>query len=121
MELAQVGIVGLSVMGGNLALNAMSKGYRTAVYERDAEIRRAFFRKNGAEAGVLAARRLEELPHLIRRPRIICLLVQAGRAVDDVLDVLIPELAPGDVLIDGGNSHWKDTNRRAAMAEKAGV
>lgn len=118
MKLAQLGIVGLGVMGANLARNAASKGYAAAVYERDQGLREAFCRES-PEFPVAAE--LEELPALVGRPRKILLMVRAGAPVDSVLDRLLPVLEPGDVVIDGGNSHWRDTARRMERAEAAGL
>lgn len=118
MKLAQLGIVGLGVMGANLARNAASKGYTAAVYERDEGLREAF-RQKSPEFPVAAE--LEELPALVGRPRKILLMVRAGAPVDSVLDRLLPVLEPGDVVIDGGNSHWRDTARRMERAEAAGL
>ena len=118
MELADLGIVGLAVMGANLARNAASKGYVPAVYERDQGLRAAFRR---AEPDFPMAEKLEELPALVKRPRRILLMVRAGAPVDSVLDKLLPALEPGDVVIDGGNSHWRDTDRRVKRAETAGL
>ena len=118
MKLAEFGVVGLGVMGANLARNAASKGYLTAVYERDEGLRAAFRRES---PDFPMAERLEDLPGLIRRPRRILLMVRAGAPVDSVLDTLLPALEPGDVVIDGGNSHWRDTDRRVRRAEAAGL
>lgn len=117
MKLAQLGIVGLGVMGANLARNAASKGYAAAVYERDQGLREAF-RRESPEFPMAAEP--EELPALVGRPRKILLMVRAGAPVDSVLDRLLPVLEPGDVVIDGGNSHWRDTARRVERAEAAG-
>ena len=118
MKRAEFGVVGLGVMGANLARNAASKGYLTAVYERDEGLRAAFRRES---PDFPMAERLEDLPGLIRRPRRILLMVRAGAPVDSVLDTLLPALEPGDVVIDGGNSHWRDTDRRVRRAEAAGL
>lgn len=118
MKLAQLGIVGLGVMGANLARNAASKGYAAAVYERDQGLREAF-RRESPEFPMAAEP--EELPALVGRPRKILLMVRAGAPVDSVLDRLLPVLEPGDVVIDGGNSHWRDTARRMERAEAAGL
>ena len=118
MELADLGIVGLGVMGANLARNAASRGYIPAVYERDGVLKAAF--RRGSPDFPMAAEP-EELPALVKRPRRILLMVRAGEPVDRVLDRLIPALEPGDVIIDGGNSHWRDTDRRVKRAEAAGL
>ncbi len=118
MALAELGLVGLGVMGANLARNARSRGYGVAVYDRDGA-RAAAFRRAHPEVPQAAA--LEELPALVRRPRSILLMVPAGEAVDQVLDGLLPLLEPGDGILDGGNSHWRDTARRVSRAEAAGL
>lgn len=121
MALAELGIVGLAAMGSNLARNAAGKGHRTAVYDREAPIRAAFLRAEGGAGAFAMAEELEELPGLVARPRKLLLMVKAGQPVDAVLERLLPCLEPGDVVIDGGNSHWSDTARRQARVKAAGV
>jgi 6-phosphogluconate dehydrogenase len=106
-RLADVGIVGLGRMGGGLALQAIGKGLAVAGYSKGGVALR--YRK----AGVRSARSPRALARLLRRPRILLLYVPAGRAVDAVVDALAPSLAPGDVIVDGGNSYWGDSIGRA--------
>ena len=92
-------------MGRNLALNIAEHGFRPVVYDRDPEVAAAVPGQNVATLGALA--------EALARPRRILLMVKAGQPVDDVIDSLRAHLEPGDVIIDGGNSHWMDTARRA--------
>jgi 6-phosphogluconate dehydrogenase len=118
---AQLGIVGLGVMGQNLALNFADHGFRVAVYNRTPEKTREFLQRLGPERGVVPAFDLDSFIGLLAAPRIVLLMVSAGPAVDDLLDRLSPRLAPGDVVLDGGNSHFQDTQRRAAALAAQGL
>ena len=112
------GLVGLAVMGQNLALNIESRGYAVSVTNRSADVTEAFV---GAHPGkrFTAAATLADLVASLERPRTIMLMVKAGAAVDAVLEQLVPLLDPDDIVIDGGNSHYADTERRgAALAEQ---
>lgn len=116
-EQAEIGLIGLGTMGGNLALNIAENGHQIAVFNRTYARTEAFL----AEAGPLASRltpaeTLEGFVATLQSPRRIILLVPAGKPVDDQIAALKPLLDPGDVIIDGGNSDWRDTNRRAADA-----
>ncbi|MCI0457221.1 MAG: NADP-dependent phosphogluconate dehydrogenase [Gemmataceae bacterium] len=115
----QLGIIGLAVMGENLALNLSDHGLSVAVYNRTAERTRKLM--EGATAGrpIHAAYSLAELAGRLERPRRVLLMVKAGPAVDAVLEELVPHLEEGDIVIDGGNSHFRDTERRGKqLAEK---
>ncbi len=121
MEKADIGLVGLAVMGQNLALNLADHGFRVVVYNRTTERMRKFLAGEGGAAGILGAERLEELVARLERPRRILLMVRAGEAVDAVIGQLLPLLAPDDILIDGGNSHFRDTERRVRELAEAGI
>jgi 6-phosphogluconate dehydrogenase len=108
-------------MGQNLARNLASHGVRVAVYNRTRQRTDDFMAAHGSEGDFRPAGSLEELVRILQPPRAILLMVKAGAAVDEAIDSLIKVLAPGDTIIDGGNSLFLDTRRRAAAVEKAGV
>lgn len=118
-KLADIGMIGLAVMGENLVLNMESKGFTVAVYNRSPERTREFIAGRADGKNILPAYSPAELCAALRRPRRIMMMVKAGSAVDDVIAQLLPLLEPGDILIDGGNSHYRDTERRVrVLAEK---
>jgi len=108
-----VGVVGLAVMGENLALNIERNGFAPAVFNRTAARTEEFLARNAGEIDVLGTFSLEELAYALERPRRILLMVKAGAPVDAVIERLAPYLDEGDILIDGGNSLFTDTERRA--------
>ena len=120
MSKADIGLIGLAVMGQNLVLNMNDHGYKVAVYNRTLEKTTDFI--NGPASGretILPAESIEELVSLLERPRRVMLMVKAGEVVDSFIDMLLPHLEQGDIIIDGGNSHFPDSNRRTkALAEK---
>ncbi len=116
-----IGLIGLAVMGENLALNLASRGWSVAVYNRTAEKTRAFLEGRAAGTSIAGAWSLPELVLSLDRPRKIFLMVKAGKPVDDLIEALLPLLEPGDIIIDGGNSHYHDTMRRTELAERAGL
>jgi 6-phosphogluconate dehydrogenase len=118
---AQVGLIGLAVMGQNLALNMADKGFTVAVHNRTAERIADFIAGPAAGTAIVGADTIDELVGRLETPRRIILMVKAGRAVDAVLDALIPLLDEGDVVIDGGNSHYLDSARRVERLEEAGL
>lgn len=111
MSTADLAVVGLGVMGANLARNFHSRGLTVAVYNRNPEVAAAFHAEHGDERFV-ASDDYAALAAALKRPRKIILMVTAGAAVDAVIEDLRPHLEAGDVIIDGGNSHWPDTERR---------
>ena len=118
---ADIGVVGLAVMGQNLVLNLADHGYRVAVHNRTTAVTDAFLAGEGGSSGVVAAHDLESLVASLSRPRRVLLMVRAGAAVDAVIDQLVPLLDPGDVIIDGGNSHFPDTERRLDRLGALGI
>lgn len=120
-QLSDIGLVGLAVMGENLILNMESKGFTVTAYNRSTEKVDAFLAGNAKGKNIRGAHSIEELVRSLESPRKIMLMVKAGKAVDDFIELLIPHLAPGDVIIDGGNSHFPDTNRRTAYVESKGM
>ena len=116
---ADIGVIGLAVMGENLVLNMAGHGYTVAVYNRTAAKVDAFLAGRAADKAICGARSPEALVLMLAKPRRVMLMVQAGGPVDRMIDTLAPLLDPGDVLIDGGNSNYRDTARRTrALAEK---
>ncbi len=118
--LANFGVVGLAVMGSNLALNLADHGHTVAVINREPEMTEAFVQANPDRA-LLAAKDYAAFVASIERPRRILIMVKAGAPVDDVLTQLTPLLAPGDVVLDGGNTLWTETERREAALAAHGV
>ena len=116
---ADVGVIGLAVMGENLVLNMAGHGYTVAVYNRTVAKVDAFLAGRAAGKAIAGARSPEALVSMLAKPRRVMLMVQAGGPVDRMIETLAPLLDPGDVLIDGGNSNYRDTARRTrALAEK---
>jgi len=114
------GVIGLAVMGENLALNVERNGFPIAVYNRTPEKTDAFMHTRAQGKNVKAAYSLEEFVGLLERPRKILIMVKAGAPVDAVIDQLKPMLDEGDIIIDGGNSLYDDTARRTRILEPAG-
>lgn len=121
MKKADIGLMGLAVMGANLVLNMESKGFTVAVFNRDTT-RVSHFASNQAKGkNIICTYSLKELVERLKKPRKVMLMIKAGQAVDSVIDQLLPLLEPGDVIIDGGNSHFPDTARRTAYVESKGL
>ena len=118
---ADIGVIGMAVMGQNLALNIESKGYTVAVYNRTAERTKEFIEKKARGKKIVPTYSLEEFVDSLARPRKILIMVKAGAPVDAVLEGLFPLLERGDLVIDGGNSHYADTERRVREAEERGL
>ena len=116
-----IGLIGLAVMGENLALNIASRGYTIAVYNRTASVTNAFLAARGNQPHVVGCHTLEELVAALKPPRKVMMMVKAGPAVDDLIKTLTPLLSKGDVLIDGGNTLPSDTDRRTREVEAAGL
>ena len=120
-ELADIGLIGLAVMGENLVLNMESKGFKVAVFNRTVAKVDKFTEGRGAGKNFIGAHSIEELVKSLKRPRKVMLLVKAGNAVDDFIEQIIPHLEPGDIIIDGGNTHFPDTIRRTEYVESKGL
>ena len=122
MQKADIGLIGLAVMGENLILNMESKGFTVAAYNRTVS-KVDDFVKNGRGQGkkVIGCYSIEELTQNLEKPRRIMLMVKAGQAVDDFIELLLPHLEQGDIIIDGGNSHFPDTIRRTQYLESKGL
>ncbi len=120
-DLCDFGLIGLAVMGENLALNVESRGNRVAVYNRTTSKVDEFIQGRAAGKNFVGCHSVEELVQSLARPRKVMMLVKAGPAVDALIDSLIPLLEPGDVIIDGGNTHYADTERRTKYVEEQGL
>jgi 6-phosphogluconate dehydrogenase len=118
---SDIGLIGLAVMGENLALNIERNGFRISVFNRTTDKVEAFMAGRAAGKNFFGAKSLAEFVASLRRPRRIIMLVKAGEAVDALIGQLAPLLEPGDVLIDGGNSNFTDTIRRTKEAEARGL
>jgi 6-phosphogluconate dehydrogenase len=120
-KLADIGLVGLAVMGENLVLNMESKGFTVAVYNRTTEKVDHFVKGRGKGKNIIGTHSVEELVKNLKRPRKVMLMVKAGKPVDAFIDQVIPYLDKGDIIIDGGNSHFPDTIRRTKYVEDHGL
>ncbi len=118
---ADIGVFGLAVMGRNLILNMDDHGFTVAAYNRTTERVDEFLAGEAAGTRVVGAHSLPDLVALLSRPRRVLLMIRAGTAVDAVLDELVPLLEPGDIVLDGGNSYYRDTIRRTRRFEDAGL
>jgi 6-phosphogluconate dehydrogenase len=120
-ELCDFGLIGLAVMGENLALNVESRGYRVAVFNRTTSKVDDFMNGRAKGKNFVGCHSLEELVASLKTPRKVMMMVKAGPAVDDLMETLIPHLSPGDILIDGGNTYYADTERRTKYVESKGL
>jgi 6-phosphogluconate dehydrogenase len=118
---ADIGLIGLAVMGENLVLNMESKGFTVAVYNRTVEKVDKFMNGRGKGKNFIGAHSVEEFIASLERPRKVMMLVKAGKPVDDFIDMLLPHLEEGDIIIDGGNSHFPDSIRRTKYVESKGM
>src|SRR6187401_344092 len=116
-----IGLIGLGVMGENLVLNMESKGFSVAVFNRTTEITEKFVAEHGKEKNIQPTRTLEEFVGALKKPRIAMMMVKAGPPVDSVIGQLAPLLEKGDVIIDGGNSLFTDTQRRERELQNTGI
>ncbi|WP_075557801.1 decarboxylating NADP(+)-dependent phosphogluconate dehydrogenase [Parabacteroides timonensis] len=125
MKKADIGLIGLAVMGENLALNMESKGFTVAVYNRnfpgEEGVVDRFVNGRGKGKNFIATHSIEELTEAVKRPRIIMMMIKAGAPVDEMIEQLLPYMSPGDVIIDGGNSDFHDTERRVKEVEAKGL
>ncbi len=116
-ELSDIGLVGLAVMGENLILNMESKGFTVTAFNRSAAKVEKFITGRAAGKNIRGASSVEELVASLAKPRKVMLMVKAGQPVDDMIEQLVPHLEEGDIIIDGGNTHFPDTIRRAKYLE----
>ncbi len=118
---AQVGVVGLAVMGANLARNLASRGHTVALYNRTQARTDDLIAAHGDDGSFVPTQSVEEFVARLERPRRIIMMVQAGAGTDATIESLVPHLEPGDVLVDGGNAHFPDTRRREAELRERGL
>src|SRR5437879_6080283 len=117
-ESCDIGLIGLAVMGQNLVLNMSDHGYRVAVFNRTVSKVDDFINNEAKGTQVVGAHSIAELIEALKKPRRVMLMVKAGETVDQMIDQLVPNLEKGDIVIDGGNSHYPDTTRRTrSLAE----
>jgi 6-phosphogluconate dehydrogenase len=121
MEKADIGLIGLAVMGENLILNMESRGYTVAVFNRTLDKVDKFLAGRAKGKKIVGTHKLPELVASLKTPRKVMLMVKAGQAVDDLIGELTPLLEKGDIVIDGGNSHFPDTIRRTKALEEKGL
>src|SRR5260370_19836701 len=120
-ESCDIGLIGLAVMGQNLVLNMNDHGYRVAVFNRTVSKVDDFIKDEAAGTQVVGTHSLAELADVLKKPRRVMLMVKAGDSVDQTIDSLLPHLEKGDIIIDGGNSHYPDTNRRTKDLAGKGI
>lgn len=120
MKKADIGLIGLAVMGENLVMNIESKGFSAAVYNRSTEKVKKFVSGRAKDKNIIGTYSLNELVDSLEKPRKIMIMVKAGYPVDAIIDQLSPLLEKGDIIIDGGNSHFQDTIRRTKKVEDNG-
>ena len=120
-KLADIGLIGLAVMGENLVMNMESKGFTVAVYNRTTSKVDAFVEGRAAGKNIIGTHSLEELAANLAKPRKVMMMIKAGEAVDQMIEQLLTVLEPGDIIIDGGNSHFPDTTRRTQYVESKGL
>jgi 6-phosphogluconate dehydrogenase len=119
-NLSDIGLIGLAVMGENLVLNMESKGFQVSVFNRTTDKVDNFLKGRASGKRVIGTHTIDDFVDSLARPRKIMMMIKAGSAVDDMIETLLPLLAPGDIIIDGGNTHFPDTNRRTALVESEG-
>src|SRR5215831_13710528 len=118
---ADIALIGLAVMGQNLILNMNDHGFTVVAFNRTVSKVDEFLKKEAKGTNVIGAHSLEEVVALLKKPRRVMLMVKAGLAVDEFIEHLLPHLEAGDIIIDGGNSLFEDTNRRTQYVESKGL
>ena len=120
MKKSDIGLIGLAVMGENLVMNMESHGFTVSVFNRTTEKVKNFVEGRAKGKNIVGTYSLEELVSTLEKPRRVMMMIKAGSAVDDMIEKLLPLLDDGDIIIDGGNSHFPDTARRTAYVESKG-
>src|SRR5436305_7467015 len=118
---ADIALIGLAVMGQNLILNMNDHGFKVIAFNRTVSKVDDFINKEAKGTNVVGAHSIEEMVSGLKRPRRVMMLVKAGKPVDEFIEQLLPVLEPGDIIIDGGNSLFDDTIRRAKLVESKGL
>ena len=118
---AEIAVAGLGVMGANLALNLADRGHRVAAFNRTTSVTDEFMAGEAGDLGIIPAASIEEMVQMLERPRVVLVMVTAGKPVDAVIDSLLEHMDEGDIIIDGGNSLYADTDRRQALVESRGL
>ncbi len=118
---ADIAVIGLAVMGQNLILNMNDHGFTVVAYNRTVEKVDHFLANEAKGTNIIGAHSIEEMAGLLKRPRRVMLMVKAGKPVDEFIDLLLPHLEAGDIIIDGGNSLFQDTDRRVKYVESKGL
>jgi 6-phosphogluconate dehydrogenase len=118
---ADIAVAGLGVMGANLALNLADRGHRVAAFNRTVSVTDEFLAGEAGELGIIPATSIEEMVGMLTRPRVVLVMVTAGKPVDAVIDSLLDHMEESDIIIDGGNSLYTDTERRQALVESRGL
>src|SRR3954453_14277093 len=118
---ADIALIGLAVMGQNLILNMNDNGFTVVAFNRTVAKVDEFINNEAKGTNVIGAHSLEEMVGLLKKPRRVMLMVKAGPPVDEFIEHLLPLLEPGDIIIDGGNSLFDDTNRRTKYVESKGL
>jgi len=121
MNQADIGLIGLAVMGQNLVLNMADHGFSVAVHNRTASKTKAFLQGPAKGKSIAGTDDMKKFVSMLKRPRRVMLMVKAGEAVDECIEQLLPFLEKGDILIDGGNSHFPDTQRRYLALQEKGI
>lgn len=121
MKKSDIGLIGLAVMGENLVLNIASKGFQVTAYARRQETVDNFLNGRAKGMSIIGTTSIKELVESLSKPRKVMMMIKAGQPVDDVIEQLIPHLEKGDIIIDGGNSHYPDTIRRTTYVESKGL
>ena len=119
--MCDIGLIGLAVMGQNLVLNMNDHGFKVAVFNRTVSRVDDFLANEARGTQVVGAHSVEELASLLKRPRRVMLMVKAGEVVDEMIEQVLPHLEAGDIIIDGGNSLYTDSNRRAKYLAGKGI
>ena len=121
MGQADIAVIGLAVMGQNLVMNMADHGFTVAAFNRTTKVADDFVNGPAKGMSVIAAHSLEEMAQMLKKPRRVMMLVKAGQPVDDFIEKLLGVLEPGDIIIDGGNSNYEDSIRRAGYVESKGL
>ena len=121
MKKADIGMIGMAVMGENLSMNMERHGYTVAVYDVWDGVVDKFMDGRGKGKSFIPCHSFEELVQNLEKPRVVMMMIRAGSPVDETIGKLLPLLDKGDIIIDGGNSHFPDTQRRCKLVEESGM